>query len=125
MKLATPLVKLTEFDVPPPDCPLLQLLRVSGTVAPDELVPELIVKVTLLLAPVAILPHESSASTTMGLATLENGVVGELDDTPVGSEVNANCVAEPGPVTPKALLVAGSTTAEPPLGVAVAAIVYG
>ena len=79
--------------------------------------------VTLLVDPVAMLPQESSACTTMGLATLEKAAVGVAADPPMGWEVKTSCVAEPGPVTPKAVLVAERTAWEPVLGVADAVMV--
>ena len=81
-----------------------QLLRVSGIVVPDRLVPGFTLRLTLPDAPVAVLPHESSAWMTTGSPEVAMGTGVEDEEPPTGSVEKASCVAAPGPVTPKAAL---------------------
>ena len=100
-----------------------QLVNASETEVPDRLVPALAARLTLPEAPVAVFPHESRAWTTIGRAEVAMGTGVVAEDPPTGSVEKVNCDAEPGPVTPKALLVPARTVGEAPVGVPVAVMV--
>jgi hypothetical protein len=116
VNVANPLENAALFELP-------QLLKVSGTVPLVELKPLLIVRVAEPVALVAVLPKESRASTTIGMDDEANDTGVDADAPPMGWVENANWVAGPGPVTPKALLRPEFGCADDPEGVAVAVIV--
>jgi hypothetical protein len=83
--------------------------------------PLLIAILIVFVAEVTTFPKESSTA-TVGCPV--NGVVAVALATPVGWVTKAIWLAGPGPVTEKAVLVAGTAASEGAVGFAVAVIVY-